>query len=53
MIDSYSMQVHPKEPLLLFRQNADHKLHDVSADAGPAFQRGLACAWIGGGRLRQ
>ena len=47
MIDSYSMQVHYKEPLLLFHQNADHKLHDVSADAGPAFKkdwpaRGLA-----------
>ena len=47
MIDSYSMQVHYKEPLLLFHQGADHKLHDVSADAGPAFRedwaaRGLA-----------
>jgi hypothetical protein len=47
MIDSYSMQVHYKEPLLLFHQGPDHKLHDVSADAGPAFQkdwpaRGLA-----------
>ena len=47
MIDSYSMQVHYKEPLLLFHQGADRKLHDVSADAGPAFKedwpaRGLA-----------
>jgi hypothetical protein len=47
MIDSYSMQVHYKEPLLLFHQGADHKLHDVTQDAGPAFQkdwsgRGLA-----------
>jgi enediyne biosynthesis protein E4 len=47
MIDSYSMQVHYKEPLLLFHQGPDHKLHDVSASAGPAFQkdwpaRGLA-----------
>lgn len=47
MIDSYSMQVHYKEPLLLFHQEEDRKLHDVSAQAGPAFQqsfsaRGLA-----------
>ena len=47
MIDSYSMQVHYKEPLLLFHQGADRKLRDVSADAGTAFQkdwpaRGLA-----------
>ena len=47
MIDAYSMQVKYKEPLLLFHQGADHKLHDVSADAGPAFHvdwpaRGLA-----------
>jgi hypothetical protein len=47
MIDSYSMQVKYKEPLLLFHQGPDHKLHDVSQDAGPAFQkdwpaRGLA-----------
>ena len=47
MIDSYSMQVKYKEPLLLFHQGADHKLHDVTQDAGPAFQkdwsgRGLA-----------
>ena len=47
MIDSYSMQVHYKEPLLLFHQGADHKLHDVTGEAGPAFKkdwsgRGLA-----------
>jgi hypothetical protein len=47
MIDEYSMQVKYKEPLLLFHQGDDHKLHDVSGQAGPAFQkhfpaRGLA-----------
>jgi hypothetical protein len=47
MIDNYSMQVKYKEPLLLFRQGEDRKLHEVSASAGPAFQgyfaaRGLA-----------
>jgi hypothetical protein len=47
MIDSYSMQVKYKEPLLLYHQEADRKLHDVSASAGPAFHedwaaRGLA-----------
>jgi hypothetical protein len=47
MIDSYSMQVRYKEPLLLFHQGDDRKLHDVSDQAGPAFQqyfaaRGLA-----------
>ena len=39
MIDSYSMQVRYKEPLLLFHQGADGKLHNVSDQAGPAFQR--------------
>ncbi len=42
MIDSYSMQVKYKEPLLLFHQGADHKLHDVSLEAGPVFQKDLA-----------
>jgi len=47
MIDGYSMQVKYKEPLLLFHQGDDHKLHNVSEQAGPAFQkyfpaRGLA-----------
>lgn len=42
MIDSYSMQVKYREPLLLFHQGADHKLHDVSQDAGAAFQRDYA-----------
>jgi len=35
MIDSYSMQVKYKEPLLLFHQGEDHKLHDVSDQGGP------------------
>jgi len=47
MIDNYSQQVHYKEPLLLFHQGADGKLVNVSASAGPVFQkmfpaRGLA-----------
>ena len=39
MIDNYSMQVRYKEPLLLFHQGPDGKLHNVSEQAGPAFQR--------------
>jgi hypothetical protein len=47
MIDSYSEQVHYKEPLLLFHQGTDGKLSNVSEQAGPAFKqmfpaRGLA-----------
>ena len=47
MIDNYSPQVKYKEPLLLFHQGRDGKLHNVSEEAGPAFQkffpaRGLA-----------
>jgi hypothetical protein len=42
MIDNYSMQVHYREPLLLFHQGQDRKLHDVSDQAGPAFQKGWA-----------
>ena len=46
MIESYSQQVKYKEPLLLFH-NENGKLTNVSADAGPIFQkafpaRGLA-----------
>src|SRR4051812_6217215 len=46
MIENYSQQVHYKEPLLLFHQDGS-KLVDVSAKAGPVFQkqfpaRGLA-----------
>jgi len=39
MIESYSAQVRYKEPLLLFHQGEDRKLHNVSAQAGPAFQK--------------
>ena len=42
MIDSYSMQVKYKEPLLLFHQGDDHKLHDVSDQGGPAFHKYFA-----------
>ena len=47
MIDSYSMQVKYKEPLLLYRQTDGAKLRNLSAGAGPVFQkdfsaRGLA-----------
>lgn len=47
MIDNYSLQVHYKEPLLLFHKGEDGKLHDVSSVAGPVFHkpfpaRGLA-----------
>jgi hypothetical protein len=42
MIDLYSMQVKYKEPMLLYHQGQDHKLHDVSAKAGSAFQKFFA-----------
>jgi hypothetical protein len=47
MIDQYSQQVKYKEPLLVFHHEADGKLHNVSEQAGPVFQktfpaRGLA-----------
>jgi hypothetical protein len=42
MIDLYSMQVKYKEPMLLFHQGEDHKLHDVSEGAGPVFQKDFA-----------
>src|SRR6266480_4934314 len=42
MIDNYSMQVKYKEPLLLFHQGEDRKLHEISESAGPAFQRYFA-----------
>ena len=41
MIDSYSQQVRYREPLLLFHHGEDGKLHDVSEQAGPAFQKPL------------
>src|SRR4029077_11662584 len=39
MIANYSTQVLYKEPLLLFHQGTDGKLRNVSATAGPAFQK--------------
>jgi hypothetical protein len=47
MIDSYSQQVHYKEPLLLFHQAPDGKMVNMSDQAGPVFKkmfpaRGLA-----------
>ncbi|HEY1984072.1 MAG TPA: CRTAC1 family protein [Terracidiphilus sp.] len=42
MIDAYSMQVKYKEPLLLYHQSQDGKLHNVSEWAGPAFRKQFA-----------
>jgi enediyne biosynthesis protein E4 len=42
MIDLYSMQVKYKEPMLLFHQGDDHKLHNVTEGAGPVFQKDFA-----------
>jgi hypothetical protein len=42
MIDSYSMQVKYKEPLLLYQQNENGKLINVSQSAGPVFQKEFA-----------
>jgi len=39
MIAEYSLQVKWKEPLLLFRQDDNGKLRNVSAQGGTAFQR--------------
>jgi hypothetical protein len=42
MIDLYSSQVKYKEPLLLFHQGKDGKLHNVSDQGGNAFTRTYA-----------
>ncbi|MGI9075551.1 MAG: CRTAC1 family protein [Bryobacteraceae bacterium] len=42
MIESYSQQVHYKEPLLLFHYGSDGKLSNVSDHAGPVFQKVFA-----------
>jgi len=42
MIDSYSMHVKYREPLLLFHHGADGRLHDVSREAGPIFEHDFA-----------
>lgn len=42
MIDSYSMQVKYKEPLILYRQGNDGVLRNVSENAGPVFEKSFA-----------
>ncbi len=42
MVESYSQQVHYREPLLLFRGTPDGKLKNVSEQAGPVFQKSFA-----------
>ena len=42
MIDLYSIQVKYKEPLLLYHHGEDGKLHDVSKNAGPVFEKDFA-----------
>ena len=42
MIDSYSMQVKYKEPLLLYHQGEDGLLTNVSQNAGPVFTQSFA-----------
>ena len=42
MIDSYSMQVKYREPLLLYHHGGDGLLHNVSGAAGPVFQKDFA-----------
>jgi enediyne biosynthesis protein E4 len=42
MIDKYSMQVKYKEPLLLYHQSKEGKLHNVSQTAGPVFHQDFA-----------
>ena len=44
MIDSYSMQVKYKEPLLLYHQERDGKLHNVSRGRRPGVSEGLCGA---------
>ena len=52
MIDSYSMQVKYKEPLLLFHQGEDGKLHNVSQTRARCF-RNSSRPRPGRRRLRQ
>ena len=49
MIAEYSLQVKWKEPLLLFHQNEDGKLHNVSQEAGPAFSGFFNARGLSGG----
>ncbi len=50
MIESYSHQVRYREPLLLFHQE-NHRLRNVSADAGPAFTRSYPARGLAVGDL--
>ena len=49
MIDKYSSQVKYKEPLLLFHQGEDGKLHNVSDQAGTAFHQYFAARGLAAG----
>ena len=51
MIDTYSAQVRYKEPILLFQQGADGKFTNVSAQAGPVFQKAYAARGLAVGDL--
>ena len=42
MVAIYSPGVKYKEPILLFRQGDDHKLYNISGQAGPVFQESFA-----------
>ena len=53
MIDGYSMQVKYKEPLLLFHQGNDRKLHNVSRTGGSGISEVSSRPRPGRGRLRQ
>ena len=53
MIESYSQQVKYKEPLLLFQNNRQGKLQNVSAASGPVFCEELSGARAGHRRLQQ
>lgn len=50
MIESYSQQVAYKEPLLLFRHNG-RSLENVSAQAGPLFQKSFAARGLAVGDI--
>ena len=52
MIDNYSQQVKYKEPLLLFHQEGG-KLRNVSAEAGPVFQKSFPARGLAIGGLQQ
>jgi len=51
MIEQYSQQVKYKEPLLLFHQESDKKLKNVTAQAGPAFTRSYPARGLAVGDL--